>query len=303
MTLTVGEVVRVPLPAQVYLEALEENLLLAAYKLLKIEEAGCYPPASLSIAQRNDILAFARSDLAPERYERLALYAAQLCEKLPYEPGAGLPPPVDDNVEQGSYANQVASQLLHDSSASLWGAARQVVAQLNFKAERRLSTGLPQTVVRLGAYGHHSFCGLTQATAMHRSVCALLNGLVRKLRPDHRWTSLVVSLNSLVPPHVDVQNARLPSLLVGLSHYKGGQLWIQQDQGQDFEECGEKLLPGVAYTTSMSCVLFPAATSMHGVRPWSEGDRVVLAAFTIGQHRFLSSTERGLLLELGFQVP
>ncbi|CAE7333704.1 unnamed protein product, partial [Symbiodinium sp. KB8] len=170
LDLTGATVAEVPLPAQVYLEALEENLLLAAYKLLKIEEAGCYPPASLSIAQRNDILAFARSDLAPERYERLALYAAQLCEKLPYEPGAGLPPPVDDNVEQGSYANQVASQLLHDSSASLWGAARQVVAQLNFKAERRLSTGLPQTVVRLGAYGHHSFCGLTQVMAAPRMV-------------------------------------------------------------------------------------------------------------------------------------
>ena len=46
--------------------------------------------------------------------------------------GAGLPPPVDGDVEQGSPANQVASQLLHDSSASLWGAARQVITQLNF---------------------------------------------------------------------------------------------------------------------------------------------------------------------------
>ena len=138
---------------------------------------------------------------------------------------------------------------------------------------------------------------------MHRSVCALLNGLVRKLCPEHRWTSLVVSLNSLVSPHVDAQNARLPSLLVGLSHYKGGQLWIQHEQGTDFEECGEKLLPGVAYTTSMNCILFPAATALHGVRPWSDGDRVVLAAFTIGQHRFLSPVERGVLLELGFQLP
>ena len=140
-------------------------------------------------------------------------------------------------------------------------------------------------------------------TATHRSVCALLNGLVHKLHPAHQWTRLVISLNSQVGLHVDAQNARLPSLLVGLSHYKGGQLWVQTDAGADFEEFGEQLLPGHAYTTSMNCLLFPAATTLHGVRPWTEGDRVVLAAYAIGQHRFLSPAERGALLELGFQLP
>ncbi|CAE7348895.1 unnamed protein product, partial [Symbiodinium microadriaticum] len=266
------------------IEALEECLLLTAFRLLKEEETVQPVSSALSMAQRNDILEAARKDLSPEQFERLAIYADTLCVQIPGVPGASMPPPVEADQDQGSQANKLASLLLQENAGSLWGAARLVASHLNFKAERRLSTDSLQRVVRLGAYGHHSFCGLTQATATHCSVCALLNGLVRKLRPEHVWTSLVVSLNSQVGPHVDGQNARMPTLLIGLSHYAGGQLWVQNASGKDFEEYGEHLLPGDIFSTSMCCLLFPAATALHSVRPWTNGDRVVLAAFSIGQH-------------------
>ncbi|CAE7892713.1 unnamed protein product, partial [Symbiodinium necroappetens] len=236
-----------------------ECLLLTAFRLLKEEEAVQPVSSALSMAQRNDIMAAARVDLSPVQFERLAIYADTLCVHIPGVPGASLPPPVEADQGQGSQANQLASLLLQEHTGSLWGAARLVASHLNFKAERRLSTNSFQCVVRLGAYGHHSFCGLTHMTATHRSVCALLNGLVRKLHPEHQWTSLVVSLNSQVGPHVDGQNARMPTLLVGLSHYAGGQLWVQNEGGKDFEEFGER-----TFCREMS---FPRACAVCYFRP------------------------------------
>ena len=172
-----------------------------------------------------------------------------------------------------------------------------------YRDEQRQASSLRQQVARLGAYGHHAFCGLTRSTHRHRATCLLLNRLIREVHPQHTWTSLVVTWNGAIHAHVDSQNARIRSLVVGMSHFRNGELWIATQDGVDFEEYAGQLVQGCLYQVSMNAILLPAATSPHSVRPSTAGDRVVLIAYTIGQHRSLSTRTREELFQLGFSVP
>ena len=88
-----------------------------------------------------------------------------------------------------------------------------------------------------------------------------------------------------------------------MSHFRNGELWIATQDGVDFEEYAGQLVQGCLYQVSMNAILLPAATSPHSVRPSTAGDRVVLIAYTLGQHRSLSTRTREELFQLGFSVP
>ena len=298
-----SDVLHLPLPDQVYRDALMEYAVLGALRELHVEQTGHQLPPALSMALYNDILAYARTVLEESNFAKLVAYADSLWQQVPGVRGSDFPPPLEDEPEQGSQANSLAEQLLGEGIGSLWSASRQVIAQLPFRTEKRLSDTVVLRTVRLGAYGHHSFFGMTNLTAVNRSVCVLLNGLVRLFRPEHVWTTLVITLNSQVPVHMDSQNARLPTLLIGVSHYQDGQIWIQSQDGTTFEEHKNAMVPGTLHQTSMRCLLFQASTQLHGVKPWQAGDRFVLAAYTIGQFRHLQEHDLTALKQLGFQLP
>ena len=298
-----SDVLHLPLPDQIYRDALMEYAVLGALRELHVEQTGHQLPPALSMALYNDILAYARTVLEESNFTKLVAYADSLCQQVPGVRSSDFPPPLEDEPEQGSQANSLAEQLLCEGIGSLWSASRQVIAQLPFRIEKRMSDTVALRTVRLGAYGHHSFCGMTNLTAVNRSVCVLLNGMVRLIRPEHVWTTLVITLNSQVPVHVDNQNARLPTLLIGMSHYQDGQLWIQSPDGTTFEEHQNAMIPGRLHKTSMCCLLFQASTQLHCVRPWQAGDRFVLAAYSIGQFRHLSEPDINALTKLGFQLP
>ncbi|CAE7385104.1 unnamed protein product, partial [Symbiodinium sp. CCMP2456] len=271
-------VTEMPMPAQLYQDAFEEYLLLEAYRVLKARQTAEPLPNEMAMAQRNDILAVAREDLDDSGYAQLLAYADSLCDTCASLPCLVMPVPLCTPTTSSSDADQLAMAILQDGVSSLWSAVRQVVQRLAMSMEPRLGSTVSSQVTRLGASGQMSFTGLTQSTATHRSACVLLNSLVLQLCPRHRWTSLVLSKNGALPPHRDVQNARIPTLLVGLSHYRDGQLWVQDERGTDYEEYGSELVAGRLYDTSMRCLLFPAASLLHCVKPWTEGDRYVLVS-------------------------
>ena len=159
----------------------------------------------------------------------------------------------------------------------------------------------------LGAYGHRSYTGLLQNTKCHPSVCLLLNGLVALLCPTLSWTTLTVNVDFEAPIHVDSGNAPLNSLVVGLSHFEIGGLWIcsgeGEEAGNDYEEHHGKLLRGSTYAVSGEAVLFPARYAVHLVRPWQRGNRITLVAHAIGQHHHLQPEVRDLLTSLRFGLP
>ena len=193
-----SDVLHLPLPDQVYRDALMEYAVLEAFRELHWEQTGHRLPPALSMALYNDILAYARTVLDEANFTKLVAYADSLCQQVPGVRCSVFPPQLMDAPETGSPANSLAEELLSEGMGSLWGASRQVIALLPFRAEKRLSNTAELRVVRLGAYGHHSFCGMCNMTADNRSVCVLLNGLVRLLRPEHVWTTLVIILLSTV---------------------------------------------------------------------------------------------------------
>ena len=56
------------LPSSLYHDALEEHLLLDAFRDLHHAQLGTHAPAALSMAARNDLLEYARSTLDAEQY-------------------------------------------------------------------------------------------------------------------------------------------------------------------------------------------------------------------------------------------
>ena len=291
------------LPASLYHDALEEHLLLEAFRDLHLAQLGTPAPAALSMAQRNDLLEYARSVLNEDHYLVLMQHAEILGRCQPS--AVCLTPSATDasSVEPCSTADRFARMVLNEGCCSIWSAARLVLAHLEYRVEARLASGANQQEARLGAYGHRAFTGLVKATHRHRATCLLLNTLVREVRPCHTWTTLVITKNSVLSAHIDAQNARCPSLVLGMSHFRNGELWSASPDGSDFEEYAGKLVPGRLHQVSMNAILLPAATLLHSVRPSSAGDRVVLIAFSIGQHRSLPANARAELEQLGFSLP
>ena len=190
-------------------------------------------------------------------------------------------------------AERVAQDILFTGQGSIWTAVRQVISELQFKPTPRALDD-SQLCYRLGAYGHRSFVGLHQETSKHEATCVLLNAFVKLVRPSRQWTTLSVNVDSQASPHRDRQNFGL-SLVIGVSHFVDGSLWIEQDGGDCYEEYSGDMIPGVCMAVSGHAVLFDARACLHAVRPWTGGNRLTLLAYSIGQYGSLSHHQRAQL--------
>ena len=102
--MAVSDVLHLPLPDQVYRDALMEYAVLEAFRELHMEQTGHQLPPALSLAPYNDILAYARTELDETRFAQLTAYADSLCTQVPGVKCSDTPPPLEDEPEQGSRA-------------------------------------------------------------------------------------------------------------------------------------------------------------------------------------------------------
>ncbi|CAE7336935.1 Ovostatin [Symbiodinium sp. KB8] len=294
----------IPLPHAWYQVALEESLLLDALRnLVPAERPQCIPPAA-SMASRNDIVVLARETLTPDEYEHFLLYADKLSQHLPMLAEDAFPTLPNHELEPPhSAAEHMARLYMAEKQGSLWAAVRDIVTALPFACQQRQLSDKPAMTFSAGAYGHRSYVGLHKQTSKTPMVCRMFNALIRQLAPALRWTTLSVVCNSLNELHIDRQNAAIDSLVLGLSHFTGGHLWLQDSTGTCFEEVQQNLLPGRVYEISRRCYLLPAFARWHRTYPWQDGDRIVLIAYAIGQYRCLSAEHKAQLQDLGFVLP
>ena len=103
--------------------------------------------------------------------------------------------------------------------------------------------------------------------------------------------------------HIDTQNANIESIILGLSHFVGGQLWLQDGCGRVYDEIQGQLQPGSVHEISGRCYAVHTSLRWHRTLPWKEGDRLVLVAYTVGQYRSLSEEHCNILQSLGFGLP
>ena len=118
----------------------------------------------------------------------------------------------------------------------------------------------------------------------------------------HSWTSLAINVDNLTAPHVDRHNGTTSSFLLGLSHHVGGELWIADPQGTDFQEMENVFQAGRRHHVSATGVFFDGRQVPHATCPWTEGNRVVLVAYTIRSADRLLPTAQ-FLEEIGFMLP
>ncbi|CAE7911822.1 unnamed protein product, partial [Symbiodinium necroappetens] len=214
--------------------ALEESLLLQAYRTLCGVYVGHQCPPVITMFSRNDILELASKHLEPASYEVMVQYAATLDRHLNCDVVIDFPKPVGSLSPKATEAEQLAWHYLVEGSGSIWASVRSVVPKLPFDRDtRKFSKGFICTLGLMAKRGTH---GLTRQTGGHPNVCRLINQLVLAVCPGLRWSSLTITLDNLCQPHTDMGNWLGDSLALGLSHHDAGGLWIAHPQGCDFVE-------------------------------------------------------------------
>ena len=289
------------LPPSFFQVALEERLLLQALRRFLGEEADTAFPPALTMSARNDIVAFARQRLSASSWPLFLDCVESLPSFMGTEDGEQLPPPMGCVHPEMAEAEELAWHTLNQGTGHLWTSVRATVSALPFEPDPRPhASGASFT---LGLYGKRGIVGMSKHTHAFRNTCRLLNRMVYATYPGLRWASLMLGADNTVAPHTDKWNSDADSLLIGLSHYVSGELWIATGRGCSYEEHADKLVAGELFPTSCRAVLFNGRRCLHTTKAWKGGNRVVLIAYTPAHAQTVGPALRTALEELGFMVP
>ena len=148
-----------------------------------------------------------------------------------------------------------------------------------------------------GAYARGPNTGLMRGMHDYPFTSLLLARIVRSCAPEHCFSSVTLLRNLFSNMHRDSFNSRWsPNILVPLSHFEQGGLWVEDPSGELALEQGGpvgRVLPIVRPYT----ILWPQLR--HATLPW-QGDRLLLVGYHIGFASRLSPRDRHHLDTLGF---
>ena len=160
-----------------------------------------------------------------------------------------------------------------------------------------------------GLYSYGKFCGITRLTRMLPQCNKFFQKYLQHHLPrDQRYTSYVVNRNMYMGLHKDNNNdEQYPNCIIGVSHYTGGQLWVEGKGTEPIRKPVTKVLPdgsqreGNNYDAKHKVVQFPPK-AWHGTEVW-QGDRLVLSTFVSRSHGIVSRECRKELQLCGFRLP
>ena len=140
-----------------------------------------------------------------------------------------------------------------------------------------------------GAYVHGGICGIRRATHKFPATTRLLTTLAQNLyKPGFCFSSVGLSYNNLAPRHVDKFNAAgTQNGLAKLSPFEGGGLILHsanQSSNLKFE----------------NNTLYFDAHESHETEPWTQGERLILVAYTTSGLDKLPPDESKMLCDAGF---
>ena len=139
--------------------------------------------------------------------------------------------------------------------------------------------------------------GQTRAVHSYPLSTLLLSRIIQSCAPDCRFSSISLTRNLLSSMHRDSFNSRLtPNILIPLSHFQQGGLWIEDAAGDVALGLSGPL--GRAVPLQRPYTVF-RPHQRHATFPW-RGDRLVLIGYHIGQASRLSNQDRRRLADLGF---
>ena len=170
---------------------------------------------------------------------------------------------------------------------------------------------LPRSTPPRGGGGGTSFAtgafakvkvGLRSNVAVFPGATEALAAFVRQSAPAHKFTTIVVFDSVLTTQHRDQPNSFLPNLVVPVSSFTQGSIWVQSCNGPSTRVIDGTKLRGVSLPVCDGPVLFDARRSVHLTDAWT-GRRVVLVAFSMSAIDKLSSEAAARLTSLRFALP
>ena len=159
----------------------------------------------------------------------------------------------------------------------------------------------PALAFGCGCWVHDSRFGLRRNNQLFPLAVQLLNSFVSRTRPCHRWTSLVLFCDVRAPRHRDVRNSFDPNLVIAISDFEGGEIFVVRADGDRVVHEGGENLRGVVLDPRQQPCLLHARAEEHFTLPW-RGQRLVLVAFCIAPIDDLSVTHTSELRSLGFRL-
>ena len=130
-------------------------------------------------------------------------------------------------------------------------------------------------------------------------VCKFFCACVRQVAPSFQFTTVLISQDMKSPLHQDCFNSSLPNLLVPLTSFVGGHVFVEHPEGPDRHVLEGQEFTGFELDCDTSPWSFDAKHCRHFTLDW-EGSRVMLVAFSVGHLTGLSSADRHELTSLGF---
>ena len=191
---------------------------------------------------------------------------------------ASVPPqPLSSNPE--AFASQLLKKPWLEASDVL-----QLFEMLPMAAPQRGTEG---KAFATGAFARVKV-GLRTNVAVFPQASRVFASFVRQSAPGHKFTSVVVFEGVRTKPHRDQQNSCVPNLVVPLSRFEKGEIWVATDSGTVSRQVNGQQQKGVLLPVGAGPVLFDARRALHLTEPW-KGRRVVLVAFSIGAFSRLSA--------------
>ena len=199
-------------------------------------------------------------------------------------------------------ANALALQFCNEASFNANNALKVFAACPDDKSFRWQHDPSSSRVLTLGAYNHGGITGIRTATKSMPDVCKFFCACVRQVAPSFQFTTIVVTQNMQSPVHQDCFNSSVPNLLVPLTTFSGGHVFVEHPEGKD--QCSHEGSDYVGFRLDCDRApwSFDAKHCRHFTLDW-EGTRVMLVAFTVGRLSGLSVDDRQGLQALGFSSP
>ncbi|CAE7243210.1 unnamed protein product [Symbiodinium sp. CCMP2592] len=160
----------------------------------------------------------------------------------------------------------------------------------------------PGRAFATGAYCKGGLVGLRHhSTAMPMST-RVLTKYLQQVAPGFQASAIAIFDDVRTGVHRDARNAHYPNMVVPLSDFEGGQIWLEQQGGDVWETTPEGQRPGVLLEVCKGPVSFDAWRSYHATRAW-KGRRVVMVAYMTDKLGNVEASDLVHLKALGFELP
>ncbi|CAE7249029.1 unnamed protein product [Symbiodinium sp. CCMP2592] len=153
-----------------------------------------------------------------------------------------------------------------------------------------------------GAYNKGGLTGLRKACHDFPLATKCLVRFVRSVRPFHPFSTISIYDNVCTALHKDSRNACCENLIIPLTQFSGGELWLQQDNGAIPQTFGGSEVFGTAMPIPPEGLCFDARGILHCTMPW-KGRRLIVVAFTVSKTEELKKSDAQLLEDLGINCP